>query len=289
LAEHNPVMELKTFADVDGFLATAGEFLEAREAEHNLILGISSYVRDQPNTFGDRPPYFAVALADQRVVAAAIRTPPHNLVLSEIDDPAAIDLFVADRLEDDLPGVLGPVEHARAFAERWAAATGRPWRPRISERIFRLREVIAPPPVPGRLRIATPADRDLVVTWLHAFMVEALDEDDPDANEALTDRWIEARGRTLYLWDDVETVSLCGVGGATPHGIRIGPVYTPPTARRHGYASALVAEASQHQLDAGRRFCFLFTDLANPTSNHIYQSIGYEPIRDMDEYRFDGG
>lgn len=288
MAGHNRVMDLRTFADVDAFLASAGAFLEAREAEHNLILGLSSYVRDDPNTFGDRPPYFAAVLAGGRIVGAAMRTPPHNLVLSEIDDPAAIDLIVADRLHDDLPGVLGPVEHARAFAVRWAAATGGSWRPHLSERIFRLREVIPPPAVPGRLRIATPDDRPLVAAWMRAFTNEALGEDGPDAGAALTDRWLEGRGRTLYLWEDVDTVSLCGVGGATPHGIRIGPVYTPPGARRRGYASSLVAEASQLQLDAGRRFCFLFTDLANPTSNHIYRAIGYEPIRDVDEYRFEG-
>jgi predicted GNAT family acetyltransferase len=281
-------LELRQFADVDGFLAVAGDFLGAREAEHNLIFGISSYVRDQPNVFGDEPPYFAAVLAGERVVAAALRTPPHNLVLSEIDDPDAIDRLVADRLADDLPGVLGPVEHARGFAERWAAAAGRSWRRHLSERIFRLRAVIAPPPVPGRLRIATPGDRALVVAWMRAFTDEALGGDDPATSEAMTDRWLEGRGRTLYLWDDEGTVSLCGVGGATPHGIRIGPVYTPPEARRRGYASALVAEASQLQLDSGRRFCFLFTDLANPTSNHVYQTIGYEPIRDVDEYRFEG-
>ena len=282
-------MELTAYADVDRFLAVAGAFLEAREAEHNLIFGISAYVRDEPNVFGERPPYFAAVLAEERVVAAALRTPPHNLVLSEIDDPAAIDLLVADRLEDDLPGVLGPVEHARAFAERWAAATGRSCRRHLSERIFRLQTVITPPPVPGKLRIATPGDRPLVAAWMQAFAEEALGEDDPDSSEAVTDRWLEGRGRTLYLWDDGGTVSLCGVGGATPHGTRIGPVYTPPAARRRGYASALVAEASQLQLDAGRRFCFLFTDLANPTSNHVYQAIGYEPVRDVDEYRFEGG
>jgi predicted GNAT family acetyltransferase len=280
-------MELKTFADVDGFMSIASPFLEAREAEHNLIFGISSYVRDQPNAFGEGAPYFASILAGERVVAAALRTPPHNLVLSEIDDPGAIDVLVADRLEDDLPGVLGPVDHARAFAERWAAAAGRSWRHHLSERIFRLEAVIPPPPVMGRLRIATPDDRPLVAAWMRAFSAEALGEDDPETSEAQTERWLDGRGRTLYLWDDVETVSLCGVGGVTPHGIRIGPVYTPPAARRRGYASALVAEASQLQLDAGRRFCFLFTDLANPTSNHIYQAIGYEPVRDVDEYRFE--
>ena len=72
-----------------------------------------------------------------------------------------------------------------------------------------------------------------------------------------------------------------------PHGIRIGAVYTPPELRRRGYASALVAAVSQAELDRGRRWCFLFTDLANPTSNRIYQAIGYRPIRDIQMFRFE--
>ncbi len=280
-------MELRRFEDVDGFLATAGDFLGAREAEHNLIFGICSYVRDQPNAFGDRPPYLAAVTSGGTVVAAALRTPPFNLVLSEIDDPAALDLLVEDRWDDDLPGVAGPVEHARTFAQRWTARQGHSSRLRLSERAFRLTRVIPPAPVPGLLRTAMADDYRLIASWMHAFFEEALGE--PDSAEAALAmaRWQEGRGRTLYLWEDGEPVSLCGVGGATPNGIRIGPVYTPPSARRRGYASALVAQASQLQFDAGRRFCFLFTDLANPTANHIYQTIGYEPVRDMDEYRFE--
>jgi hypothetical protein len=63
-------------------------------------------------------------------------------------------------------------------------------------------------------------------------------------------------------------------------------VYTPPEARGRGYASNLVAQVAQAQLDAGRRFVFLFTDLANPTANRIYQEIGFEPVIDIDEYVF---
>ena len=78
------------------------------------------------------------------------------------------------------------------------------------------------------------------------------------------------------LWEDGgAVVSASGWGGPTPNGIRIGPVYTPPELRGRGYATALVAELSQTLLDEGRRFCFLFTDLANPTSNAIYERIGY--------------
>ena len=82
-------------------------------------------------------------------------------------------------------------------------------------------------------------------------------------------------------------MSWAGVGGRTPNGTRIGPVYTPSAERGHGYASAVVAAASQAQLDEGLAFCFLFTDLANPTSNRIYQAIGYEPVTDVDAWYFD--
>jgi uncharacterized protein len=117
-------------------------------------------------------------------------------------------------------------------------------------------------------------------------MREAFGEADAVSIVADADRWLARRGRSLHLWEDGDVVSLAGTGGRTPNGIRIGPVYTPPDARRRGYASALVAAVSQAELDAGRRFCFLFTDLHNPTSNHIYQAIGYTPVRDVEAYAF---
>jgi len=113
------------------------------------------------------------------------------------------------------------------------------------------------------------------------FYAEALPEPADEAETATgIDLSLAGRGRRFYLWDDGQPVAMSGAGGQTPHGVRIGPVYTPPEHRRRGYASALVAAISQAQLDAGRTFCFLYTDLANPTSNHIYQAIGYESVTD---------
>lgn len=218
----------------------------------------------------------------------AIRTPPRNLVLSEVDDSAALSLVVADLAETNVPGVLGPQGRARTFAELWSARTGQAVSRHMGERIFRLTSVRRPRSVPGLLRLAEAADRELLIAWLSDFASEALAETDMTEMPKAVDQWLAGSGRTMYLWGDREPVSMCGVGGETPNGIRIGPVYTPPGARRRGYASALVAEVSQVQLDRGRTFCFLFTDLANPTSNHIYQEIGYEPVRDVDVYRFEG-
>lgn len=87
--------------------------------------------------------------------------------------------------------------------------------------------------------------------------------------ERSVDSRLDSTTSGIYVWEDGEPVSLIGYTGPTPNGIRIGPVYTPPEHRRRGYASAGVAEVSQIMLDSGRRYCFLFTDLANPTSNHI--------------------
>jgi hypothetical protein len=75
-------------------------------------------------------------------------------------------------------------------------------------------------------------------------------------------------------------VSLVGAGGRTPNGIRIGPVYTPPEERGRGYASRLTAYVSETLLAEGHRFCFLYTDIDNPTANDIYQQIGYRPVTD---------
>ena len=156
------------------------------------------------------------------------------------------------------------------------------------ERIYRLTSVRLPsgPPL-GDMRSVQPSDRSLLIEWFAAF---AIDTNDPDPIDpaAAADRLIagESSALGLYLWEvDGEPRSMAGHSGPTPRGMRVGPVYTPPDQRRHGYAGALVAALSQRLLDGGREFCFLFTDLANPTSNHVYQEIGYEPVCDVTQWR----
>lgn len=280
-------MEVRRFESVEAFLGAAGEFLGAREAEHNLIFGICSNVQANPASYGDTPPYLAAVRHGHAVVAAAIRTPPWRLVLSQIDHPTAIQLLAADLDGEGLPGVQGPAGVAASFATAWSRRTGRPARMLRNLRIYRLTRVIPPVLAPGQMTDATPADRELVAEWLQSFHDEALSDSPERDFEDMADRFLAGHGRRLVLWVDGDRpVSLTGIGGRTPNGVRIGPVYTPPELRGRGYASNLVAEASQAELDAGRRFVFLFTDLANPTANRIYQAIGYEPVGDVDEFVF---
>ncbi len=287
---------LRRAADVDEFERIAGAFLRAREAEHNLILGLCSSLRATMTAPLTRavatpptlPPCFAIVTSGHDIVAAAMRTPPYNAILSATRDHRAVDLIVDDLLAvaPDLPGVLGEKRRALRFAERWTTHTRRAHHLNRPERIFQLTTVIPPRPVGGRLRTARAGDLDLVTRWFAAFIREALHEDGSTAG-AMADLWLNTPDRTLYLWEEGRPVSTCGATGRTPNGIRIGAVYTPPELRGRGYASNCVAAASQAQLDAGLRYCFLYTDLANPTSNRIYRKIGYEPVCDVDEYRFE--
>ena len=282
-------LAVRRFDDVEAFLTATGDFLAAREAEHNLIFGICDWLRRNPERVEDAPDLMAVIDANGGVVAASVRTPPNNAVLSMVDDLAAVDAL-ADAYGPDVRGVLGARDAAARFAARWTERTGGRAAIEMAERIFRLERVAPPRPTSGTWRLLQTGDGDLIAGWVIAFVSEATSDEPPSPAEMqeVVARWIRQEGTLAYVWEERGTVvSLVAARGETPNGIRIGPVYTPPEHRAHGYASALTAAASQDQLDRGRRYCFLFTDLSNPTSNKIYQSIGYEPVCDVDMYRFE--
>lgn len=286
-------MELHRCDDLHAFERRARAFLVAREAEHNLMLGTLSTLASGRHVYVP-PHYFGVVEREGAVVAAAMRTPPFDLVLSLIDDPAALPLILEDVRAvygPDLTGVLGPRGPADELARRWTERTGVPHRLLMAERIHRLTAVRPPAGVRGAVRPATADDLPLLVEWMSSFHAEASEP----APRGLVERQVAGilageRWRGLRLWvDEGRVVSMTGFMGPTPRGIRIGAVYTPPERRGRGYASACVAATSQEMLDAGRAVCFLFTDLANPTSNRIYARIGYEPVVDVDHFRFGAG
>lgn len=274
-------MNVARLTDTDAFLERAGPFLLEREPLNNLLLGIAGTIRADDGLYPERS--FWVVAAGDRVVGAALRTPPYNLVLSAMATAAAEALAGAVATER-LPGAVGLRPGVDAFASR-RSRTRRLLREQGVYALERVEDV----PRPGRGRPAERRDRDLLVAWWRAFTEEALHEGEPGAGheEQAVDTRLGADYAGIRVWEEAgEAVSFAGWGGPTPNGIRIGPVYTPPELRGRGYATALVAELSQLLLDRGRRFCFLYTDLANPTANAIYRRIGYVQVGESAEYRF---
>ena len=284
------MIRVRRQSDVHTFLAEAGPFLAEREAEHNLLFGICSLLVRDAQPFGEGPPYLAISENEGRIVGAAIRTAPHNLVLSETNDLAAIEPLVRDVLAavDTLPGVLGPGTAASAFVREWCGRAGGSATLTMANRIYRASRSMPPSGVAGEMRPYREDDHELTIRWFDAFVEEALPEEAAsESSEALLRRRMDDPDGGLRFWEDRGSpVSLAGFGSRTPNGIRVGPVYTPPESRGRGYASALVAGMTATLLEGEHRFCFLFTDLANPTSNGIYQRIGYEAVTDVDQYAF---
>jgi uncharacterized protein len=150
-------------------------------------------------------------------------------------------------------------------------------------RAFELRAVRRPRMPAGRFRSATAADSEALARWFVAFGADIHERISPAEAARIVAR-LES-GTDLTVWElDGAVVSMAAVTRRTPWSSCIGFAYTPPELRRRGFASAVVAELSQRELDAGRRWCSLFTDLANPTSNHIYAEIGYEPRCDFRQF-----
>ena len=281
-------MRIERHDEPAAFFALVAPFLERREAEHNLQLGFRRRLEADRHVFGPADPLLYAVLDDAgNVTAVATQTPPFGLVLSEIDDLTIVDALDVRLAADgaDLPTASGAVEVARAFATRWASLTHVMPSVLMEERIYEATAVVHPKHVAGAMRPYEAADRQIAIDWLQAFF----DEASPDAPEGRVERIVDERaaGRgSFVLWEDEgRVVSLAGHAGETPNGFRVGPVYTPPDLRGHGYASALTAALTE-QLLAQKRFCFLFTDLANPTSNSIYQRIGYRPVTDITLWRF---
>ncbi|MBN1161843.1 MAG: GNAT family N-acetyltransferase [Dehalococcoidales bacterium] len=153
----------------------------------------------------------------------------------------------------------------------------------IGQKIHRLDKVNDVSLSPGKFRVATMADKELVEKWSHAFYIdiggEEMNMPEPNFMPALEIGWI-------FLWEDGRPVSMAVKTRPTGKGMTVGGVYTPPELRGRGYATSCVTEVSRNILKTGNKFCTLYTDLANPTSNSIYKKIGYKEVADSVQHTF---
>lgn len=292
------MVELTFFDDPRAFLARADAHLRRDPVINTVVATYSERlaveIEDglyEPEV--DHPRWWLVVTDDAgEVVGAGMRTAPfvpHPPFLLPVPDEAAVELArVLLERGEVLGGVNGALPGTRLLAEESARLTGGRAEVAIHTRLFRLDRLVPPRPVAGSLRLATPQDAGLALAWFldfaHAADVQAGREPGSTHEPVETLEGILRRielGR-IWLWEDEagERVHLTGANPPSYGAARVGPVYTPPEHRGRGYASAAVAQVSQEILDGGSVPC-LFTDQANPTSNGIYQALGYRPVVDM--------
>lgn len=280
-------MHLERYQDPAAFQQQVLPFLVEHEAQNCVSLGVLSRVIEslqrQPN---ERSPLMALLRAENgQVAAAATRTGTYPLALSLCVAEAAAAF--ADRLidaGDSLCGVIGEVSAAEAFASAWARR--KPYARRLGDRlgVYQLERLIVPRPTAGTFRQAGTDDFAVLLPFAKEFYRE-IGEGMTDPTEAL---WRAIGEHRLFVWcHEGQLVSMAAWAGRTPNGARVNFVYTPPDQRGRGFASNCVAAVTRLLLESGRKRVFLFTDMANPTSNRIYQAIGYVHVGHQQGIFFD--
>lgn len=151
-------------------------------------------------------------------------------------------------------------------------------------RLYQLDAVQPVSGVKGYLRLAEESDRSLLIEWFEAFAQTVIVEGSETAEQRVASQLSQ---KVLYIWQDQVPVSLVGISQTGSGNGMVRSVYTPPEYRKNGYATASVAAVSQILLDQGCKSCYLSTNLKNSTPNHIYQTVGYQPVCDWHRYTFE--
>jgi predicted GNAT family acetyltransferase len=277
--------------DVDDFLALAGDFLRSRPALHTMSLTVTEKLRTHgADMYGAQAPVFGRLERAGKIRATFYRLPSRGLSLTPLT-PEHADTLAAQlaALGHSLPYVSADLGTATAFAEAWQRHTGAA--PTFGKRIhlYRLGTLTPPEPFPeGRARVAGEKDHEQVVRWCREFCVDVGEKVSVDAIDAGS--WADTRfaDKHFTFWEtpDGAPVSMAGSTSMVGGMVRVDPVSTPAHLRGRGYAGAVTAEVSRAALTAGATDVVLFADPANPTSNALYQRIGYVLLTDWATYDF---
>lgn len=267
---------------LDDFERAAAGLLSADPVRQTVPLSVLENLRNAGlSRYGADPPVFGWhQRADGAVDGAVLQTPPFALLLASLPARSVPALLAVLAAERGLPAAVNLADADEAgFLADWSAVTGGTGIAGLRSRLYLLGELAAPAPAPrGAARLAGPADVELLVDWHEAFRVEAEGAGPENSRRTVADQ-LSHDG--LMLWEtDAGPVAMAGLTRIVAGVARVTGVYTPPEHRRQGYAGGVTTAISRAALTAGARSVVLFTDLANPTSNALYQRLGYRPVQD---------
>jgi GNAT superfamily N-acetyltransferase len=277
-------VEVRVHESVDEFRALAEPLYRRDPVGNTIELTVLN-----ANTFGDDALLLTVWNRGL-MIGAALQTPPYPLACNGIPTDESQGLAEAlARINPHLSGARGERGRTLAFADAWREATGRGGSIAVEERLYRLGVLTSPTGVLGGHRDADHSDAALLVDWVQHFFIETFSHHrDATAGRRFVEH-ANAAGDRFVLWQiDGAPVSMAMLRAPSAGVSRIGPVFTPQKLRGHGYGSAVTAAASELARRGGADDVVLFADLANPTSNAIYQRLGFEAVADSVRVEFDG-
>jgi len=273
-------MKFEVFETPQALYNVVKSFLHKQEVTNSLMIGILRRVNK--DDYSDD--FFCLGRDNDEVKIVMIILGLHIIVATEDQAtlrPAA-EFITSQNL--DYPGVIGPRPFVDLLVEDLKKSSGVDIELGMSQRIYRLDKVEDIKKAEGSMRFAREEDLEMLVDWTLDSGMAMSDDRKLEADK----RMAAIQNQVMFLWEvDGKPVAMTALSRSVGDGITISLVYTPESERKKGYASNLVAQVSKHALKT-YKYCTLYTDLSNPTSNSIYMKIGYKPIVDSAMYLVQG-
>ena len=274
-------MKFQHYENVETFADKVIPFLEANEDKFSLFLGVLNGIKAGVY----ESPYIATIEEKGKILAIFQMTPPHPLNIIIVDEKqisACMDLCIAELIKHSIrvESIISVKEWAIMFAQKWQEKTGGTYSLLMDQGLYRLNQVEESLEMsPGSWRYATTNDSLLIEKWYSQF--------EHDTGLSITapveiKRRVNAmlNGKEVFLWENEgEVVSMMKKARPTTNGVTVSLVFTPAENRKKGYGRTMVAAVSKELLKEFE-FCVLYTDMSNPTSNKIYQEVGYQKLLD---------
>jgi len=265
------------------------------EAQNMILLGniIIGHEGKDKTDWRDPVHWLMATVSDaEGIQLVALMTPPHNITLYAADNrinPEAVSCLLDGLNDRAIPGVTTEKNLAECFAEQYALRKGITVHTTMRQRIYDLTAVNPDLPKTGTVRLLDEKDLHFFPYWAEAFAAaSSYGKTEMFIPQQAESYLYRIASKKLYVLEDDNgmPVSMAGYTREMQTAIGVAFVYTPPYERGKGYATSIVAHISQLALDRGYTRCVLYTDLANPTSNSIYQKIGYQAICDSLQLEF---
>lgn len=282
-------MNFNLYKQALDFEEKAKPFLLENEDVYSLFYGVLQGIKE-----GRYENPIMVAIENEgRTVALFQMTPPHPLNIIIMDE-TQIDVILTFAAEEfakqgiHIPSAVGLKSVVYKFAEKWKDISNTVTRVLMDQGLYRLDVVDETLNLsPGNWRYAKKDEAPLIEKWYHSFNQDAgLAKASNQVIQVKVAQFLE--GQEVFFWEDNgKVVSMMKKARPSAHGVTVSFVFTPEEERKKGYARTMVAAGSRELLKT-YDFCVLYTDMLNPTSNKIYQEIGYRKIADSVHLEFVG-
>lgn len=282
-------MKFTLYSNVHEFYDAVHDILMRHEAQNKLLLGnliMGNKGQDKASWRNPKKWLMATVRDEKNILLTALMTPPYNLTLYATDNDIndeGIKCLVEGLKNYNIPGVITEKILAEKFAKEYAKQKNVGYETLMNQRTFQLTEVNSEIKRIGTLRLLNEKDLSFFPFWLEAFHASETygkKEMPMPENNQLYNYYIGQK--SIYILEvGGLPVSMAALVRELDSAIGVSMVYTPPYLQNKGYASSCVAQISELALTRGFKKCVLNTDLLNPTSNSIYQKVGYEPVCDV--------